>query len=63
MTPQRVAAIVLFLVAFLALGVSHAFPFREDISGVMETAIVLAGVTCALGGVRLWLHKTIDPEA
>ena len=61
--PQRLVAVVLFLAAFLALAASRAFPFLNDIPGVVETAIVLLGVVCALAGVYLWLRKSPDSKA
>ena len=63
MSPQRVGAVVLFLIAFLALAASRAFPFLDDIPGVVETAIVLVGVSCGLAGAFLWLRKTPDAKA
>jgi hypothetical protein len=62
-TPHRSVALVLFFVAFLALVASRAFPFMDDISGVMETAIVLLGAVSALAGVYLWLRKSPDAKA
>jgi hypothetical protein len=61
--PKRLVAVVLFLVAFLALAASRAFPFLDDVPGVIETAIVLLGVACALAGVYLWLRKSPDSKA
>jgi hypothetical protein len=61
--PQRSVAVVLFLAAFLALAASRAFPFLDDIPGVIETAIVVLGVVCALAGVYLWLRKSPDSKA
>ncbi|GAA1031313.1 hypothetical protein GCM10009557_26240 [Virgisporangium ochraceum] len=58
MNRQRIGAIVLLLIAFLALVASRAFPFLDDISGVAETAIALVGAACALLGTYLWLRKT-----
>ena len=54
---QRLAAVVLMLVAFLALAASRAFAFLDDVSGAVQTAIVLTGVVCALAGVFLWLRR------
>lgn len=62
MNPHRLVAVVLFLVAFLALAVSQAFPFLDDMPGVVESAIVLVGVACTLAGVYLWFRKASDPE-
>jgi hypothetical protein len=61
--PQRLVAVLLFLVAFLALAASRAFPFLDDIPGVVEMAVVLVGVACGLAGVYLWLRKTPDSKA
>ena len=58
MTRQRIGAIVLLLIAFLALVAGRAFPFLGDISGVAEPAIALGGAACALLGTFLWLRKT-----
>jgi hypothetical protein len=58
MTRQRIGAIVLLLIAFLALVARFAFPFMDGISGVTKTAIALVGAACALLGVYLWLRKT-----
>jgi len=60
---QRLVAVVLFLVAFLALGASRAFPFLDDIPGIMELAIVVLGVLAALAGVWLWLRKPPGSQA
>ncbi|WP_030438270.1 hypothetical protein [Actinoplanes subtropicus] len=62
MVRQRVLALALLFAAFLALVASRAFPFLDDISGVAKTAITLAGATCGLAGVWLWLRKTPDSE-
>ena len=61
--PQRWVAVVLFLAAFLALAASRAFPFLDDIPGVIETAVVLLGVVCALAGACLWLRKSPGSKA
>jgi hypothetical protein len=61
--PQRLVAVVLFLVAFLALAASRAFPFLDDIPGIVETAIVLVGVVCGLAGAYLWLRKSPGTNA
>lgn len=58
MTRHRIGAVVLLLIAFLALVASQAFPFLDDISGMTETAVVLAGAACALLGVSLWVRNT-----
>ncbi len=58
MTRQRVAAVVLLLIAFLALVASRAFPFMDDISGAGEAAVAVLGAACALAGVYLWLRRT-----
>ena len=58
MNRQRVLAVILLIIAFLTLAASRAFPFLDDISGAAETAIVVAGAACALGGVWLWLRGT-----
>jgi hypothetical protein len=63
MSPQRVVAVVLFLLAFLTLAASRAFPFLDDIPGVVETVVVLVGVSCGLAGVYLWLRETPDSKA
>jgi hypothetical protein len=55
---QRVIAIVLLLIAFVAVGASHAFQLLDDLPELVETAIVIVGVGCALVGVRLWFRKT-----
>jgi len=60
---HRAAAVALFLVAFLALAASRAFPFMDDIPGVVETAIVLLGAVCALAGVYLWRRKSPGSKA
>ena len=61
MNRQRLLAVVLLLMAFLALVASRAFPVLDDISSVAKVAIVLAGAACALAGVWLWLRK--GPES
>ncbi|WP_433389170.1 hypothetical protein [Micromonospora sp. KLBMP9576] len=56
MLRQRVLAVLLLLIAFLTLALSHTFPFLDDLSELAETAIVIVGVACALAGVSLWLR-------
>jgi hypothetical protein len=60
MTAQRVIAVILLLIAFLALAASRAFPFLDGLSGAAESAIAMAGAACALTGVWLWLRRTPD---
>jgi hypothetical protein len=60
MIRQRVLAVVLLLIAFLALAASHTFPFLDDLSGVAESAIAVVGAACALAGVWLWMRRTPD---
>ncbi|MFF5171210.1 hypothetical protein ACFY3U_01065 [Micromonospora sp. NPDC000089] len=62
MNRQRVLAVVLLLVAFLALVASRAFPFLDDLSGVAKVGIAVAGAAFALAGVWLWLRKTPESE-
>jgi ABC-type Mn2+/Zn2+ transport system permease subunit len=63
MNPQRLAAIVLLVIAFLTLAASRALPFRDDVSGAAEAAIVIGGVVCALAGVYLWVRQAPDSKA
>ena len=63
MNPQRVVAVVLFLIAFLTLAAARAFPFLDDIPGVVEAAVVVGGVACGFGGVYLWLRKSPGSRA
>ncbi|WP_091615305.1 hypothetical protein [Micromonospora mirobrigensis] len=56
MSRQRIGAIVLLPVAFLALSARRTFGFLDHIPGLVEAAIVVVGVACALLGVRLWLQ-------
>jgi len=56
MNLRRSVAVVLFLIAFLALAASKAFPFRDDIPGMVKAAIAVAGAACALSGVYLWVR-------
>ncbi|MBX7268389.1 hypothetical protein KIF24_21810 [Micromonospora sp. Llam7] len=58
MTRQRVLAVLLLLIAFLALVVSRTFPFLDDLSGLAESAIAVGGAACGLVGVWLWLRGT-----
>ena len=60
MSRDRVLAICLFLVAFLALAASKALPFLRDVPEAAQVTIVVVGVVCGLIGVRLWLRKTPD---
>jgi len=60
MNRQRALAVLLLFIAFLTLAASRAFPFLDDLSGATETAIVVAGAACALGGVWLWLRGTAN---
>ena len=62
MNRQRVLAVFLLLIAFLALVASRAFPFLDGISGVTEVAVVFAGAACGLTGVWLWLRKGPESE-
>ncbi|MGK5678762.1 hypothetical protein [Actinoplanes sp. URMC 104] len=55
---RRAGAVVLFVVAFLALAGSRAFPFMDDLPGVIEAAVVLVGAMCALAGVYLWPRRS-----
>ena len=57
MSRDRVLAVVLLLIAFLALAGSKAFPFLRDVPTAAEVTIVVVGVLCGLAGVRLWLRK------
>lgn len=59
MIRQRVLAVVLLLLAFVALVLSRAFPF-VDLPELAKTAIAVAGAACGLTGVWLWLRKTPD---
>jgi hypothetical protein len=59
---QRVVAVVLILVAFLALAASRAFPFLDDVPAPVKIAVAVVGAVCALTGVYLWLRKRSDPE-
>jgi asparagine N-glycosylation enzyme membrane subunit Stt3 len=61
--PQRLVAVVLFLVAFLTLAASRAFPFLDDVPGVVQTAVVVVGVACGLGGAYLWVARKTGPKA
>jgi len=53
---RRSAAVVLLIVAFLGLAASRAFPFLDDIPGLVKTAIACAAAACALAGVYLWVR-------
>ncbi|MEH1029927.1 hypothetical protein [Micromonospora profundi] len=57
MLRHRVLAVLLLLIAFVALVLSHTFPFLDDLSELEETAIVVVGAVCCLAGVSLWLRK------
>ena len=61
--PQRFVAVFLLLIAFLTLAASRAFPFLDDLPGLVETGIVVVGVACGLGGVYLWLRKAPAAKA
>ncbi|MFI9639311.1 hypothetical protein ACIG87_04460 [Micromonospora sp. NPDC051925] len=56
MIRQRVLATLLLLIAFVALVLSRTFPFLDDLSGLAETAIAVAGAAFGLAGVWLWLR-------
>ena len=62
MSPHRIVAVVLFVIAFLTLAASRAFPFLADLSGAVKTAIVVFGAICVLAGVRLWSRNMPDPK-
>ncbi|MCZ7438175.1 hypothetical protein O7598_17325 [Micromonospora sp. WMMC241] len=62
MTPQRVLAVVLFVLAFLALAATRAFPFVDDLSGVAKSAVAVVGAACLLAGVALWMRKPPEPR-
>ncbi|MFY1674968.1 hypothetical protein ACN27G_34350 [Plantactinospora sp. WMMB334] len=57
MTRQRIVAVLLLLIAFVALALSRAFPFLDDLPTLAKSAITVAGAVCALTGVWLWLRK------
>jgi hypothetical protein len=61
--PRRSVAVVLFLVAILSLAASRAFPFMDNLPGLLEAAVVLLGAVCALAGAYLWLLKSPDSKA
>ncbi|MEG3634974.1 hypothetical protein [Micromonospora palythoicola] len=63
MNRQRVLAVLLLLIAFLALVASRTFPFTDDLSGLAEFAIALGGAACGLAGVWLWLRPAPAGEA
>jgi nitrate reductase gamma subunit len=54
---QRVLAVLLLLVAFVALALSHTFPFSDALPGLVQTAIAMGGAACCLAGVSLWLRR------
>ncbi|WP_320065107.1 hypothetical protein [Micromonospora sp. RTGN7] len=58
MVLQRVLAVLLLLIAFVALALSHTFSFLDDLSELGETAVVVAGAVCGMAGVSLWFRKT-----
>lgn len=58
MIRQRVLAVLVLLIAFLALALSRAFPFLDELPGLAKSAIAFAGAACGLAGVWLWLRKT-----
>jgi len=60
---QRSVAVVLILFAFLALAASKAFPFLDDVPGLVKMAITVVGAACGLTGVYLWLRKSPGSEA
>ncbi|GHJ13954.1 MULTISPECIES: hypothetical protein [unclassified Micromonospora] len=62
MTGQRVLALVLFVVAFLALAASRAFPFLDDVPGAAKVGIAVAGAACVLVGVWLWRRASPESE-
>jgi uncharacterized membrane protein YfcA len=62
MNRQRAIAVVLFAIAFLSLAAARAFPFLDNVSGVAEAAIVVAGAACALAGVWLWFRNAPESE-
>ncbi|WP_431935515.1 hypothetical protein [Micromonospora sp. RP3T] len=62
MTGQRVLALVLFVVAFLTLAASRAFPFLDDVPGAAEVGVAVAGAACLLVGVWLWLRASPGSE-
>lgn len=63
MTRQRILAVLLLLIAFLALALSRAFPVLDDLPTLAKSAITVAGAACALTGVWLWFRKTPDRSA
>ncbi|GAB3085771.1 hypothetical protein [Micromonospora schwarzwaldensis] len=62
MTGQRVLALVLFVVAFLALAASRAFPFLDDVPAAAKVGIAVAGAACLLVGVWLWQRASPESE-
>jgi nitrate reductase gamma subunit len=63
MIGQRVLAVLLFLIAFVAMTLSHTFSFLDDLPELAETAIVVGGVACALAGVSLWFRRTSEESS
>ena len=57
MVRQRVIAVLLFLVAFVAVTLSRTSPFLDDLSELAKTAIAVGGAACLLVGVSLWFRK------
>ncbi|MGC4886163.1 hypothetical protein [Micromonospora sp. DT227] len=57
MTPHRILAVALFVLAFLALAATRAFPFVADLSGVVKSAVAVVGAACLLVGVALWTRR------
>ncbi|MGC4805248.1 hypothetical protein [Micromonospora sp. DT233] len=63
MNRYRVLAVLLLLLGFVSLVLSHTFPFLDDLNELGESAVVIAGVACGLAGVSLWFRKTSEEPA
>ncbi|MFD0969780.1 hypothetical protein [Plantactinospora endophytica] len=58
MIRQRVLAVLLLVIGFLALALSQAFPVLDDLPTLAKSAIAVAGAASTLTGVWLWFRKT-----
>jgi hypothetical protein len=62
MLGRRALALLLLLLAFLGLAASRAFPFLDDVPGVVKTVAACVAAACGLAGVGLWLRRPPGSE-
>ncbi|WP_144022671.1 hypothetical protein [Asanoa hainanensis] len=54
---RRALAVLLLLVALVALAVSRASHYSDDLSDSAKSGIAVGAAVCVLAAVRFWLRK------